>query len=151
MEGRPIALSPDGHTVVVRKAFSLSLRNVITGGELVALEGDLTPLVKDGQRLRRFYPSRPWEWPISFSADGSRMASVRLVAVPESYQLNVWDVSTGSVVFGSDKTTLGMGALAMSPDGRTLASIAYYGAGQRFFIPRPRTVERRYRRKAGCV
>lgn len=113
----PLALHPDGNTVLTRDDFHkgpLRLLNLSTGEER-----RLTPDDVPGYRAVA-----------AFSPDG-RLAAVGLSEVPYSGKITIWDWAAGKPVARISIPGRAIGAVAFSPDGKWLVTVAETGGSLR--------------------
>jgi RNA polymerase sigma factor (sigma-70 family) len=106
-----LALAPDGSTVALREQSATYLFDVASGKELRRLD---SPYGLGGQTLETRIAV--------FSADG------KLLAATENGNVRVWETTTGKSVRHFNVAGKQASAVALSPDGRTLAAGAGKGA-----------------------
>jgi WD40 repeat protein len=140
--------SPDGQVLVSADNGSVHIWDVATGKGLRRLTGDPEPdyraylafhrdgrtiaykswsaplrlwQVDTGKALAQFNLGQLSQPPVmAFSRDGRMLATPMLEE--RSHPIELWDATTGKRIRGLEVKALGITALAMSPDGRILAS-----------------------------
>src|SRR5262249_20440586 len=139
-----VALSPDGKTVISMGGDgSIALHDALTGAKLrsIAAEADaravvLAPdgrrlatvsggrriVVRDtatGNRVREFQVAKGPIFQLAFSADGGTLSG------NEQHLIHVWDVHAGKEVSRISPPGLETLRVALSPDGKTLATAGW--------------------------